>query len=131
VILVALVARHANGAERVDVPLCTSLTNVKFQSPTNSHLRSFVAFDMSITNEGNRDVVAMECQATAQDAQARVLFRFPIPTVNIGGTEVLQGQTVSQSVDHWRVPARPKAVAAVVAYQATCQAYVWHGERSS
>jgi hypothetical protein len=128
-ILVALVACH-QGAERVDVPLRTSVTNFKLQGSTNSHLRSFIAFDMSITNEGDRDVVAMDCRASARDAQARELFSFPLPTF-LGGTDVPQGQTVTHSFHHWRVPARAKTVATVVGYQATCQAYVWHGERPS
>jgi hypothetical protein len=129
VILVTLVACHT-GAERVDVPLRTSVTDVTLQGSTNSHLRSFLAFDMSITNEGDRDVVAMDCRATARDAQARELFSFPLPTF-VGGTDVPQGQTVAHSFDHWRVSALPKTVATVVAYQAICQAYVWHGERPS
>ncbi len=128
VFLVALVACH-HAPRLVDVPLRASITNVRFEGLTPSHVRSFLAFDMRITNGGDQRVIAWGCRATALDPQGRGLFTFPLPSDRIGGgVDVSQGQTVSHPVDHWGVGASPKTVAAVASYQTTCLAYAWWPE---
>jgi hypothetical protein len=127
-ILVALMAcTSASGhAERVDVPLRASITNVRSADGGPSG-GSILSFHMNITNEGDGDVTAMACRATALDSRGRTLFAFS-PTTGIGGTDVHRGQTTSYGTQQW-VRADPKVVAAVGSYQASCQAYVWHGSR--